>query len=97
MVLTINNLYAFKDRGIYRDPLFVLKTKDLRTVLSDGSNPQTNLVRNILFIFLIIQKLIVREGPIIFKANTNGEKESWIGSIGKAMIKSQNVSLTGYY
>ena len=97
MVLTIDNLYAFKDKGIYRDPLFVLKTKDLRTVLSDGSNPQTNLVRNILFIFLIIQKLIVREGPIIFKANTNGEKESWIGSIGKAMIKSQNVSLTGYY
>ena len=97
MVLTINNLYAFKDRGIYRDPLFVLKTKDFRTVLSGRSNPQTNLVKNILFIFLIIQELIVREGPIIFKANTNMEKENWIGSIGKAMIKSQNISLTGYY
>ena len=41
--------------------------------------------------------MITKDGTIFFQAKSFEEKESWIGSIGKAMIKSQNLFINLNY
>ena len=45
----------------------------------------------------MIQKIVTDDTVFYFEAKTFEEKESWIGAIGKAMVKTTNNVFMGNY
>ena len=88
VVLTTSYLYTFENQGIYRNPTESIEVKNIKTVKTDESKNGFNFVSHNNFIIFIIQKIITDETVFYFEAKTFEEKESWIGAIGKAMVKT---------
>ena len=88
VVLTTSYLYTFENQGIYRNPTESIEVKNIKTVKTDESKNGFNFVSHYNFNIFIIQKIITDETVFYFEAKTFEEKESWIGAIGKAMVKT---------
>ena len=97
VVLTTSYLYTFENQGIYRNPTESIEVKNIKTVKTDESKNGFNFVSHNNFIIFIIQKIITDETVFYFEAKTFEEKESWIGAIGKAMVKTGNTVIPGNY
>ena len=78
-VLTNKMLYTFENQGVYTNPTEEIETAKMKTVKTDETR---GMKQNEFFIRIELQ-----EDAFVLKANTFEEKESWIGAIGKAMIK----------
>ena len=87
-VLTVKTLYTFKMEKMYVDPTEQIDTTSIKTVRTDEKSSNV-FVSRYLIIKYISQRLELGDGSVfIFQAKNFEEKESWIGAIGKAMIKS---------
>ena len=89
VVLTTSYLYTFENQGIYRNPTEEIDVKKIKTVKTDETKNGFNFVSHFyLILFLIKQKIVTEDAIFFFEAKTFEEKESWIGAIGKAMVKT---------
>ena len=78
-VLTNQMLYTFEQQGSYINPTEEIETAKMKTVKTDetrGFQSKEFYIR-----------IELQEDVFILKAASAEEKESWIGAIGKAMIK----------
>ena len=78
-VLTNQMLYTFEQKDNYVNPTEEIETAKMKTVKTDetrGFQSKEFYIR-----------IELQEDVFILKAATAEEKESWIGAIGKAMIK----------
>ena len=78
-VLTNQMLYTFEQKDSYVNPTEEIETAKMKTVKTDetrGFQSKEFYIR-----------IELQEDVFILKAATAEEKESWIGAIGKAMIK----------
>ena len=78
-VLTNQMLYTFEQKDSYVNPTEEIETAKMKTVKTDetrGFQSKEFYIR-----------IELQEDVFILKAGTAEEKESWIGAIGKAMIK----------
>jgi hypothetical protein len=78
-VLTNQMLYTFEQQGSYVNPTEEIETAKMKTVKTDetrGFQSKEFYIR-----------IELQEDVFILKAASAEEKESWIGAIGKAMIK----------
>ena len=99
VVLTTSYIYTFENQGIYRNPTEEIDVKKIKTVKTDESKNGFNFVshKNYNKSFKFIQKVITDDTVFFFEAKTFEEKESWIGAIGKAMVKTGNTVIPGNY
>ena len=93
VVLTTSFVYTFENQGIYKNPTETIDVKKIKTVKTDEAQKNgfffvSQILYN-LFIF-IIQKIITEDNVFYFEAKSFEEKESWIGAVGKAMVKTTN-------
>ena len=96
VVLTTSYIYTFENQGIYRNPTEEIEVKKIKTVKTDETKNGFNFVSHInLILFLIQQKIVTEDAVFYFEAKTFEEKESWIGAIGKAMVKTGNNVIMG--
>jgi hypothetical protein len=78
-VLTNQMLYTFEQQGSYVNPTEEIETVKMKTVKTDetrGFQSKEFYIR-----------IELQEDVFILRAASAEEKESWIGAIGKAMIK----------
>lgn len=78
-VLTNQMLYTFEQQGSYVNPTEEIETAKMKTVKTDetrGFQSKEFYIR-----------IELQEDVFILRAASAEEKESWIGAIGKAMIK----------
>eukprot|EP00828_Plagiopyla_frontata_P035540 TRINITY_DN4691_c0_g1_i1.p2 TRINITY_DN4691_c0_g1~~TRINITY_DN4691_c0_g1_i1.p2 ORF type:complete len:116 (-),score=28.06 TRINITY_DN4691_c0_g1_i1:117-464(-) len=76
-VLTSDALYSFKEEKSYKSPTETIQLKDCTTIKSaEDEVKKENSFR-----------IDCGERIFFIIANSNTEKESWIGAIGKAMVK----------
>ena len=80
-----NNFYIF-EKDLYLDPIEIIEIKKIKTVKSDNDFGNLCFVSYNLkmIIFFKFQK-IISEDEVFFLESE--DKESWIGVIGKAMVK----------
>lgn len=72
-------MLTFKDNsGDYSSPTEIIPINNCCTVKS--SDDELNLKNTF--------KVLVQDRTFYFQASDNSDKESWIGALGKAMIKS---------
>ena len=91
VVLTTSYLYTFENQVIYRNPTEEIDVKKIKTVKTDETKNGFNFVSQYIIIYLIIiQKIVTEDSIFYFEAKNFEEKESWIGAIGKAMVKTGN-------
>ena len=96
VVLTTSYIYTFENQGIYRNPTEEIDVKKIKTVKTDETKNGFNFVSHFyLILFLIKQKIVTEDALFFFEAKTFEEKESWIGAIGKAMVKTGNNVIMG--
>ena len=95
VVLTTSCLYTFENQGIYRNPTETIEVKNIKTVKTDETKNGFNFVSIIILYFIYIQKIVTDDTIFYFEAKTFEEKESWIGAIGKAMVKTGNNVIIG--
>ena len=96
VVLTTSYIYTFENQGIYRNPTEEIDVKKIKTVKTDETKNGFNFVSHIKITYLlIIQKIVTEDDVFYFEAKNFEEKESWIGAIGKAMVKTGNNILIG--
>ena len=95
VVLTTSCLYTFENQGIYRNPTETIEVKNIKTVKTDETKNGFNFVSIIILYFIFIQKIVTDDTIFYFEAKTFEEKESWIGAIGKAMVKTGNNVIIG--
>ena len=96
VVLTTSYLYTFESQGIYRNPTEEIDVKKIKTVKTDETKNGFNFVSlNKILYLLILQKVVTEDTVFYFEAKNFEEKESWIGAIGKAMVKTGNNILIG--
>ena len=85
-VLTNKTLYTFANKDSYSNPTEEIETTKMKTVKTDETRGLKQ--GNEFFIRIELQ-----DDVFVLKANTFEDKESWIGAIGKAMIKGSYQSL----
>ena len=95
VVLTTSYIYTFENQGIYRNPTEEIDVKKIKTVKTDETKNGFNFVSIIILNFIFIQKIVTDDTIFYFEAKTFEEKESWIGAIGKAMVKTGNNVIIG--
>ena len=95
VVLTSSFIYTFENEKIYRNPTESIDVKKIKTVKTDeGRNGFFFVSQIIIILFLsLIQKVVTEDNVFFFEAQTFEDKESWIGAIGKAMMKSGKSSV----
>ena len=89
------HMLTYKDNsGNYSAPTEIIPINNCCTVKSadDELNIKNTFVSFICFIayfiFVYFQKVLVSDRTFYFLGADNGDKESWIGALGKAMIKT---------
>ena len=76
-VLTSEILYTFKEEKSYKNPTEIIKLQNCTTIKSaEDDTKKENSFR-----------LDCGDRIFFIIANSNNEKESWIGAIGKALVK----------
>jgi hypothetical protein len=83
MVLTPTGIYSFKNKDDYKSPTESIPLKDCNTIKSaeDEIHKENSF------------RLDCQSNRIFyFIAPSNGDKESWIGAIGKTMVKLNSKS-----
>ncbi len=95
VVLTTTYIYTFENQGIYRNPTEEIEVKKIKTVKTDEGKNGFNFVSFNKFLISYKQKIITEDTIFYFEAKTFEEKESWIGAIGKAMVKIGNNTIMG--
>ena len=79
MILIKSHLLTFKDNsGDYTQPTEVIPINNCCTVKS--ADDELNMKNTF--------KVLVQDRTFYFAGSDNTDKESWIGALGKAMIKS---------
>jgi hypothetical protein len=79
-VLTNKMLYTFEQQGSYINPTEEIETAKMKTVKTDETRGPKQENSNFI-------RIELQEDVFVLKAASFEEKESWIGAIGKAMIK----------
>ena len=95
VVLTTSFIYTFENQGIYRNPTETIDVKTIKTVKTDESKSGFNFVSYFNLYIIKLQRIVTDETYFLFEAKTFEEKESWIGAIGKAMVKTGNNIIMG--
>ena len=78
-----------ENNGDWSNPTDCIPINNCCTVKSadDELNIKNSFVSN-LFKLIALQKVLVADRTFYFQGADNGDKEAWIGALGKAMIKS---------
>eukprot|EP00743_Colponemidia_sp_Colp-15_P001076 GILK01001187.1.p1 GENE.GILK01001187.1~~GILK01001187.1.p1 ORF type:complete len:126 (-),score=15.73 GILK01001187.1:153-530(-) len=76
-VLTATHLYSFKSQGVYKNPTEVIDLRNCSTVKSAEEELNTE------FAF----RVDTPDRTFFLQASELSDKESWIGSIGRAMVR----------
>ena len=90
VVLTTSFVYTFENKDVYRNPTETIDVKKIKTVKTDETKSGFFFVSHNWINFSIIQKIITEDDVFYFEAKSFEEKESWIGAVGKAMVKTGN-------
>ena len=88
-MLTRTHILSYKDEHVYKNPTEIIPMTSCCTVKSveEEINKPNAFVSAVYILIALFQKLEVKGRTFYMQAENYAEKESWIGALGKAMIK----------